>query len=250
MHRGAGGAKGGPCRLDDRHGRSPARPESRPVVPGAGPSPTLRRAVYRTRRHGRHMIAAMNRLAREASPYLAQHAANPVDWYPWGEEAFAAARSRQVADLPVDRLCHLPLVPCHGARVVRRPGRRRGPEPRVRVHQGRSRGAARRRSRLHDLRAGHHRQRRMADERLADAVARAVLRRHLLPADCRVGPTVVPGRVPGGGAGLARRRAARRGLGGRGDPAPPRRRSHFGRGHVTRRGVAGGGGRGVGADLR
>ncbi len=42
------------------------------------------------------MIATMNRLAREASPYLAQHAANPVDWHPWGEEAFAAARSRQV----------------------------------------------------------------------------------------------------------------------------------------------------------
>ncbi len=35
----------------------------------------------------------MNRLAREKSPYLLQHAANPVDWYPWGEEAFAAARS-------------------------------------------------------------------------------------------------------------------------------------------------------------
>jgi len=34
----------------------------------------------------------MNRLAREKSPYLLQHAANPVDWYPWGEEAFAAAR--------------------------------------------------------------------------------------------------------------------------------------------------------------
>jgi uncharacterized protein YyaL (SSP411 family) len=34
----------------------------------------------------------MNRLARERSPYLLQHAANPVDWYPWGEEAFAKAR--------------------------------------------------------------------------------------------------------------------------------------------------------------
>ncbi len=33
-----------------------------------------------------------NRLARERSPYLLQHAHNPVDWYPWGEEAFAAAR--------------------------------------------------------------------------------------------------------------------------------------------------------------
>ena len=33
-----------------------------------------------------------NRLAREKSPYLLQHQHNPVDWYPWGEEAFAAAR--------------------------------------------------------------------------------------------------------------------------------------------------------------
>src|SRR5437868_6284972 len=34
-----------------------------------------------------------NRLAYEKSPYLLQHAHNPVDWYPWGEEAFAKARS-------------------------------------------------------------------------------------------------------------------------------------------------------------
>jgi len=34
----------------------------------------------------------MNRLARERSPYLLQHAANPVDWYPWGDEAFERAR--------------------------------------------------------------------------------------------------------------------------------------------------------------
>jgi len=34
----------------------------------------------------------MNRLAQERSPYLLQHAGNPVDWYPWGEEAFEKAR--------------------------------------------------------------------------------------------------------------------------------------------------------------
>ena len=34
-----------------------------------------------------------NRLAKEKSPYLLQHAHNPVDWYPWGDEAFAKARS-------------------------------------------------------------------------------------------------------------------------------------------------------------
>jgi len=36
-----------------------------------------------------------NRLAREASPYLRQHAHNPVDWYPWGAEAFAKARAER-----------------------------------------------------------------------------------------------------------------------------------------------------------
>ena len=37
----------------------------------------------------------MNRLAGESSPYLLQHAENPVDWYPWGEEAFARARAEE-----------------------------------------------------------------------------------------------------------------------------------------------------------
>ncbi|MGP1309286.1 MAG: thioredoxin domain-containing protein, partial [Phycisphaerales bacterium] len=37
-----------------------------------------------------------NRLAAESSPYLLQHAHNPVDWYPWGPEAFEEARRRQV----------------------------------------------------------------------------------------------------------------------------------------------------------
>ncbi len=36
-----------------------------------------------------------NRLAREKSPYLLQHAHNPVDWYPWGEEAFEKARAEE-----------------------------------------------------------------------------------------------------------------------------------------------------------
>ena len=69
-------------------------------------------------------IESMNRLARERSPYLLQHAGNPVDWYPWGDEAFERARARGQADLPVDRLLDLPLVPRDGARVVREPGDR------------------------------------------------------------------------------------------------------------------------------
>ncbi len=38
---------------------------------------------------------AANRLAREKSPYLLQHQFNPVDWFPWGEEAFTRARTEQ-----------------------------------------------------------------------------------------------------------------------------------------------------------
>ena len=37
--------------------------------------------------------ANVNRLSSERSPYLLQHATNPVEWYPWGEEAFARARN-------------------------------------------------------------------------------------------------------------------------------------------------------------
>ncbi|MCC6322841.1 MAG: thioredoxin domain-containing protein [Phycisphaerales bacterium] len=43
--------------------------------------------------HARHPA---NRLARETSPYLLQHAHNPVDWWPWSPEAFAEARRRDV----------------------------------------------------------------------------------------------------------------------------------------------------------
>ena len=35
-----------------------------------------------------------NRLAQETSPYLLQHKDNPVDWYPWGDEAFKAAQDQ------------------------------------------------------------------------------------------------------------------------------------------------------------
>ena len=41
-------------------------------------------------------VAAVNRLAAAASPYLQQHADNPVDWHERGEEAFAEARRRDV----------------------------------------------------------------------------------------------------------------------------------------------------------
>ena len=60
-----------------------------------------------------------NRLADETSPYLLQHAHNPVDWYPWGDEAFARAQRGGQADPALRRLFGVPLVPRDGAGVVR-----------------------------------------------------------------------------------------------------------------------------------
>lgn len=54
-----------------------------------------------------------NRLAAETSPYLQQHAANPVDWYPWSDEAFAVARN---ADKPV--LLSIGYSACHWCHVM------------------------------------------------------------------------------------------------------------------------------------
>ena len=55
----------------------------------------------------------MNRLGGEASPYLRQHRDNPVDWYPWGPEAFAAARER---DVPI--LLSVGYSACHWCHVM------------------------------------------------------------------------------------------------------------------------------------
>ena len=42
-----------------------------------------------------HTAAKANHLVNEKSPYLLQHAYNPVDWYPWGDEAFAKAQKEE-----------------------------------------------------------------------------------------------------------------------------------------------------------
>jgi uncharacterized protein len=55
----------------------------------------------------------MNRLAAETSPYLRQHADNPVDWYAWGDDAFAAARA---ADRPI--LLSVGYSACHWCHVM------------------------------------------------------------------------------------------------------------------------------------
>ncbi len=55
----------------------------------------------------------MNRLANETSPYLLQHSRNPVDWYPWGEEAFEKARGE---DRPI--LLSIGYSACHWCHVM------------------------------------------------------------------------------------------------------------------------------------
>ncbi|WP_042412495.1 thioredoxin domain-containing protein [Streptacidiphilus anmyonensis] len=55
----------------------------------------------------------MNRLAGATSPYLLQHADNPVDWWEWGDDAFAAARER---DVPV--LLSVGYAACHWCHVM------------------------------------------------------------------------------------------------------------------------------------
>jgi uncharacterized protein YyaL (SSP411 family) len=56
-----------------------------------------------------------NRLEHETSPYLLQHAGNPVDWYPWGDEALARAKSE---DKPI--LLSIGYAACHWCHVMER----------------------------------------------------------------------------------------------------------------------------------
>ncbi len=61
------------------------------------------------------MAERLNRLASEQSPYLRQHAANPVDWYPWGTEALDRARRE---DKPI--LLSIGYSACHWCHVMER----------------------------------------------------------------------------------------------------------------------------------
>src|SRR5690349_21145211 len=55
----------------------------------------------------------VNRLINETSPYLLQHAHNPVDWYPWGDEALARAKNE---DKPI--LLSIGYAACHWCHVM------------------------------------------------------------------------------------------------------------------------------------
>lgn len=64
-------------------------------------------------RESSHRNRPLNRLGEETSPYLLQHAANPVDWYPWGEAAFERARTE---NKPI--LLSIGYSACHWCHVM------------------------------------------------------------------------------------------------------------------------------------
>ena len=74
------------------------------AVPHSNPPPAHAKAHAHT-----------NRLAQAKSPYLLQHAHNPVDWFPWGEEAFARSRAE---DKPI--FLSIGYSTCHWCHVMER----------------------------------------------------------------------------------------------------------------------------------
>ena len=77
------------------------------------PVQTLEKAFRRKNMSNNEKQIKCSRLGREKSPYLLQHAQNPVDWYPWCEEAFETARKR---DLPI--FLSIGYSACHWCHVM------------------------------------------------------------------------------------------------------------------------------------
>ena len=142
-------------------------------------------------------IAPVNHLADETSPYLRQHADNPVEWFPWGDEALRRARDE---DKPL--FVSIGYASCHWCHVMAHESfedrERRGRAlPFVHFGQDRPRGAARPRRRLHGGHPGPDRVGRMADVGLLHARRATVLRRDLLPSRRAPRHALVPARRPG-----------------------------------------------------
>ena len=89
-----------------------ARLHRRGGLQGVETRPALPRSVDQQRRQPRRR-AGMNRLGGETSPYLLQHADNPVHWWPWGEEALAEARR---TNRPI--LLSVGYAACHWCHVM------------------------------------------------------------------------------------------------------------------------------------
>ena len=151
-----------------------------------------------------------NRLAASSSPYLLQHADNPVDWWEWGAGGVRRGPTPRRAGAAQRRLRRVPLVPRHGGGVLRGRGHGGGRQRPLRRGQGRPGGAAGRRRGLHARHHGPHPPRRLADDGLHDPRRAPVPRRHVLPAHAARRHAVVHPGAPGrrrGLAGAARRRS-------------------------------------------
>ena len=124
---------------------------------------------------------APNRLAREKSPYLLQHARNPVDWFPWGEEAFAKARRE---DKPI--FLSVGYSTCHWCHVMAHESFENPATAAVMnelfVNIKLDREERPDVDRVYmTVRPGDHRQRRLAHERVVAAGPQAHRRRHVFP---------------------------------------------------------------------
>ena len=96
------------CQPDAVQDAKPAA-EAKPATPSAVTEPT----EAKPSEPAKHKHT--NRLAKEASPYLQQHQHNPVDWYPWGKEAFDKAKAE---DKPI--LLSIGYSTCHWCHVMER----------------------------------------------------------------------------------------------------------------------------------
>ena len=220
--------------------RRPRRPRSapwaapcRPIRPGRltrfGRGTGTVEAGTHTTRWGNPFMP--NRLAQATSPYLLQHAGQPRRLVGVERRGVRGGAAAQRADPAERRVRRLPLVPRDGARVVRGRGDGGVPERALREHQGRPRGAARRRRGLH---AGDRRDDRpgwLADDLRARPRGQPVLRRHLLP-----GPAAArPAQLPPAARGDRRRLGQPLRRGGCGVRPDPRRARQGGRALRRRR---------------
>ena len=159
-------------------------------MPRSGANVT--RAMLLRQESANRQTVAMNRLAQETSPYLLQHADNPVDWYPWGEEALARAREE---NRPI--LLSIGYAACHWCHVMEHESFEDA-ETAAAMNELFVNVKVDREERP-DLDAlymdavdGADRPGRLADDRLPDARRRAVLRRHVLPARAAARPAELP----------------------------------------------------------
>ena len=140
-----------------------------------------------------------NRLINETSPYLLQHAHNPVDWYPWGAEAFEKAAAE---DKPV--LVSIGYAACHWCHVMEHESFEDEQAARlmnellvaIKVDREERPGY---RQHLHERCSADAWTRRLAAQRVPDAGRASILRRHVFPADRpQRDAVVVEGRCCGG----------------------------------------------------